>query len=467
MDYTSTVLVTLIVYKLILIGIGFYANKRTSNTEDYFIGGRGLGPWIAAISSAASASSAWTLLGMSGAAYSMGVSAIWIVPAVVLGYCFNWLWLAPKLQAKAEQEKSVTLTELLAKGSGRYTKPILWLCSFCIVFAFTFYIAAQFQAAGNTFASTFDVSMQTSILLGATIILIYTLLGGFWAVSITDTLQGLLMVFASILLPVAALLSIGGPSELWLQMQQSFDSTQLQLAGPYTGWLAIAFVIGLLGIGLGNPGQPHVVNRMMALKNQKAAQQAKAIAIGWSIVVICGMLIVGWCAKVLLAPITNNEQALLDVTNLLFPPIFAGIIIAAILSAIMSTADSQLLVSASAISYDIADNKNNNNSLLYSRLTVVVMCLISMLLALYAPADIFSRVLFAWNALGAAFGPLLIVKLMSKSISGRWAFMAIFSGFSLTVILSLVESAPGDFIERIIPFVVAFSFAWAGRIKGD
>lgn len=463
MDYTTTVLITLIIYKIVLVGIGFYANKKTSNTEEYFIGGRGLGPWVAAISSAASASSAWTLLGMSGAAYSMGLSAIWIVPAVVLGYSFNWLWLAPKLQAKAEQEKSVTLTELLANGSGRFSKPILWLCSFCIVFAFTFYIAAQFQAAGNTFASTFDVSMQYSILLGTTIILIYTLLGGFWAVSITDTLQGLLMAFASILLPVAALLSIGGPNELWLQMQQHFDATQLQIAGPHSGWVAIAFILGLLGIGLGNPGQPHVVNRMMALKDQRAVHQAKIIAIGWAIIVICGMLIVGWCAKVLIAPISNSEHALLDVTNLLFPPVIAGIIIAAILSAIMSTADSQLLVSASAVSYDIANNKNNKHSLLYSRLTVVIMCLISMMLALYAPDDIFSRVLFAWNALGAAFGPLLIVKVMSKSIDGKWAFMAIFSGFSFTVILSLFESAPGDYIERLLPFIMAFGCAWLGR----
>ncbi|MDG1732502.1 MAG: sodium/proline symporter [Thalassotalea sp.] len=465
MDYTTTVLVTLVIYKIVLISIGFYANKKTTSTEDYFIGGRGLGPWVAAISSAASASSAWTLLGMSGAAYAMGLSAIWIVPAVVCGYMFNWMWLAPRLQKKAAEEKSVTLTELLAKGSGTFTKPILWLCSLCIVVAFTFYVAAQFQAAGTTFASTFDVSMESSILLGTTIILIYTLLGGFWAVSITDTLQGALMVLAALVLPIAALFAIGGPSELWQQMHVVYSESQMSLAGEHTGFVALAFVFGLLAIGLGNPGQPHVVNRMMALRDEKSVQQAKLIAVAWAAIVITGMLIVGWAAKVLLEPVANNEQALLEVTNQLFPPVVAGVIIAAILSAIMSTADSQLLVSASAVSYDVAENKNNNNSLLYSRLTVVVMCVISMLIALYAPEDIFSRVLFAWNALGAAFGPLLIVKVMSKSVAGKYAFAAIFVGFFLSVILSLFPSPPGDYLERIVPFVLAFIIAWLGRNK--
>ncbi|NMP16936.1 sodium/proline symporter [Thalassotalea sp. Y01] len=463
MDYTSTVLATLIIYKLVLIGIGFWANKKTDSTEDYFIGGRGLGPWVAAVSSAASASSAWTLLGMSGAAYAMGLSAIWIVPAVVCGYMFNWMWLAPRLQKKAQQQRSVTLTELLASDGKSMQKPIMWLCSLCIVFAFTFYIAAQFQAAGNTFASTFDVSMQNSVFLGTAIIVIYTLLGGFWAVSVTDTLQGLLMAAAGLVLPIAGLIAVGGPSDLWLQMQSAFNDVQLSWTGQHQGLIGLAFIFGLLAIGLGNPGQPHVVNRMMAIRDEKSVQQAKMIAIAWSAIVITGMLIVGWCAKVLLEPLANNEQALLDVTNLLFPPVVAGIIIAAILSAVMSTADSQLLVSASAVSYDMGNNKTQKNSLLISRITVVVMSLISMFIALYAPEDIFSRVLFAWNALGAAFGPLLIVKVMSKSVDGKYAFMAIASGFFIAVGLSFLPSAPGDYIERITPFVVAFIFAWLGR----
>lgn len=465
MTYSTSVLITLIIYKLLLISIGFWSNKRTSNTEDYFIGGRGLGPWVAAISSAASASSAWSLLGMSGAAYVMGFSAIWIAPFIVLGYVFNWLWLAPRLQRMASEKQAVTLSELLADGSGKYSRPILWLSSICIVVAFSFYVAAQFQAAGDTFSSTFDVSMHTSIILGTIIILIYTLLGGFWAVSITDTLQGLLMAFTALLLPFWAVLAVGGFSELWLQMHQNYSPTQMQLTGPYTGWVAVAFVFGLFGIGLGNPGQPHVVNRLMAMKTPQTVKQGRIIAILWATIVYGGMVIVGWSAKVLLASVDNQEQALFQLTNMLFSPVIAGIIIAAILSAIMSTADSQLLVSASAVSFDIAENKNHSSSLLYSRLTVIGISVVSMLIALYAPKDIFSRVLFAWNALGSAFGPLLIVKLMSHSVRGINAFSAIFVGFVLSVILSLFPSPPGDYLERLLPFSLAFIIAFLGRNK--
>ncbi|TLU64597.1 sodium/proline symporter [Thalassotalea litorea] len=468
MDYSTTVLITLIGYKFLLVGIGLWSQKRTNSSEDYFIAGRGLGPWVAAVSSAASASSAWTLLGMSGAAYTMGVSAVWIVPAVVLGYCFNWIWVAPRLQKLADQQQAITLSQLLANGTGRWRKPILYLSSLCIVFSFAFYIAAQFQAAGNTFASTFDVSMQWSVITGAIIILIYTLLGGFWAVSITDTLQGLLMAAAALILPIAGLLTLGGPLELWQQMQLAFTAEQLSITGPYSGLVGLAFIIGLLGIGLGNPGQPHVVNRMMALRDSKAVKQAKVIAIGWSMIVITGMLILGWCAKIIIEPVANGEQALLDFTNQLFPPMIAGIMIAAILSAIMSTADSQLLVSASAISYDIKATDEHSlaqHSLLKSRLTVVIMCLISVIIALFAPEDIFSRVLFAWNALGAAFGPLLIVRLLGRKIAGKAAFASMFIGFFSAVLLSLFDSPPDDYLERIIPFALAFYIAFTGRLK--
>ncbi|MDO6446840.1 sodium/proline symporter [Colwellia sp. 1_MG-2023] len=465
MDYQTTVLVTLIIYKVVLIAIGIWSNKRTTNTDDYFIGGRELGPWVAAISAAASASSAWSLLGMSGAAYLLGLSAIWIVPSVVLGYSLNWLWLAPRIQKKAKQQKSVTLSDFIAQGRS-HSKAILWLCSLCIVFSFAFYIAAQFQAAGNMFSDTFEMSSNNSIILGTLIILIYTLLGGFWAVSITDTLQGLLMVATAIMLPTAAIYVIGGPIELWQQMQLAFNETQLTWFGEYQGIYALFFVLGTFGIGLGNPGQPHVVNRLMALKDEKAVRQGKYIGIGWSVIIFISMLLVGWSAKVLLASPVTGEQALVTLSQQVFHPVLAGIVVAATLSAIMSTADSQLLVSASAISYDVSSQKSRQN-LVLSRFTVIAMCGVAMCLAIFAPEDIFTRVLFAWNALGAAFGPVVIIILMGRIISGKFTFLAIFIGFFSTVIFSFFPAPPGDVIERILPFVFAFIVAWIGSSKDN
>ncbi|WP_371189336.1 sodium/proline symporter [Thalassotalea maritima] len=463
MSYSDTVLTTIIIYKLVLIGIGLWANKRTHNTEDYFIAGHQLGPWVAAISSAASASSAWTLLGMSGAAYVMGLSAIWIVPAVVCGYLFNWLWLAPRLQDQNQKHKAITLTEFIANNITGNTRHIIVVCSFCIVFAFTFYIAAQFQAAGTTFASTFDISMPEAVITGTAIILFYTLLGGFWAVSITDTMQGLLMALAALIVPVAALITVGGPSELWLQMQTAFSEQQLSFSGAHSGFIGLAFIAGLLAIGLGNPGQPHVVNRMMAIGDKKAVRQATIIAVTWAAIVITGMLIVGWCARVLIDPVSNNEEALLILTNQLFPPVIAGVIIAAILSAVMSTADSQLLVSSAAVCCDLTTDKKHKQKLNNARWTVVFMCLLSMLIALYAPEDIFSRVLFAWNALGAAFGPILIIILIGHKIDARYALASISCGFGFAVALSYLPSTPGDYIERTVPFLSALFIAWLGR----
>jgi len=462
MDRESVVLLTLIFYKILLIGVGFWASKRTKSSEDFFIGGKTLGPWVAATSSSASASSAWSLLGVSGAAYTMGLSAVWLFPAVVLGYAFNWLWLAPRIRRYGNEQKAITLTELLAGQSG-HAKYIVYACTFIIVFSFAFYIAAQFQAAGGTFASTFDMSSSKAVTLGTLIILVYTLLGGFWAVSITDTIQGLLMAITAIILPFFALIAVGGYGELFSQLAGQLTDSQWSLTGAHSGWLGGAFIVGLLGIGLGNAGQPHVVNRFMAIKDEKSVQVGRYIGIAWPIIVIGGMLTLGWCARLLLTSVGDNEQVLFSVTNLLFHPIVAGIFVAAVLSAIMSTADSQLLVSASSLSYDLKLKGSEKKQLLISRLTVVVMCAISLVIALYAPEAIFSRVLFAWAALGSAFGPLLIVLLMGYQVKGIYRLLAILSGFGLTIYFNWQANSPGDILERVLPFVLAFIVAFIGR----
>lgn len=464
MSRETVILITLLAYKLVLIGIGFWASRRTSSTEDFFIGGKTLGPWVAAVSSSASASSAWSLLGVSGAAYMLGMSALLLFPAVVGGYVFNWLWLAPRIRELGNHTNAITLTELLA-GKSPWTRAIAIASSMTIVFSFAFYIAAQFQAAGGTFSSSFGMSIESAMLTGTVIILIYTMLGGFWAVSVTDTLQGLLMAVVAIILPLAALWEVGGPNALLTSLSVVFNAEQLSLSGSFYGWAGFAFVVGMLGIGLGNPGQPHVVNRFMAIRDDRAMGLGKVIGIAWPSIVYGGMLLLGLCARVLIPVSADNEQVLFEVTNLLFHPIAAGVIVAAVLSAIMSTADSQLLVAASSLSYDLKQQTDAKKGLLISRLTVVVMCVVSLSIALFAPEAIFTRVLFAWAAIGAAFGPLLIVLLLGYQVKGQYRFLAILTGFSLTVIFSWMENTPGDIVERLVPFALAFVIAWIGREK--
>jgi len=463
MDRTTSVLATLVFYNLILIGVGLWARGRNRSVEDYFLAGRGLGPWVAAISASASSSSAWTLLGVSGAAYAWGLPALWLFPATVGGFFLNWYWVAPRLQRLASAEGAVTLSEVLAPASinnGRQL--ILRIAAIIVVFCFTFYIASQFEAAGKAFESVFGISKQYSIMIGAGIVLLYTLLGGFWAVSVTDSVQGVLMAVAALVLPIVALTSVGGFATL------SNGLAAIGYVGSPIGTSALVsgfFVLGLFGIGVGYPGQPHVVNRFMALKDDRALRQGRIIALGWATIVYAGMLLLGLCARVLFSDLGDAEQVLFHVASELLPPVIAGVMLAAVLSAIMSTADSQLLVAASAISYDWNLASGRANSLATTRTTVVVVLIMATLLALLWRSDIFSRVLFAWSAAGSAFGPILIMRLLGRSISFHSTLAAMLTGFGLTVLISAFPNTPGDVAERLLPFILAISIAASGSKK--
>ena len=414
MSGTTSVFLTLVCYNAILIGVGLWAKGRNENVADFYLGGRGLGPWIAAISASASSSSAWTLLGVSGAAYAWGLPALWLFPVTVGGFLINWIWVAPRLKNLAREEGAVTLSAVIAPIElGESRRLVLRVAAVIIVFCFIFYVASQFEAAGKAFESTFALSKQTSILIGAAIVLAYTLLGGFWAVSVTDSVQGVLMFFAAIVLPAVALTAVGGLDALITGLT-SMGSTGSPTAS-LSVLMTVFFVLGLFGITIGYPGQPHVVNRFMALKDDKSLRQGRVIAMTWAVIVYAGMLLVGFSARVLFSDLGDSEQVLFRVAGDLLPPVVAGVMLAAVLSAIMSTADSQLLVASSAISYDwnLADGKIDGG-LGKSRITVVVVLILATILALVWRADIFSRVLFAWSSLGSAFGPILILRLMGK-----------------------------------------------------
>lgn len=390
MNQQAYLLLTLVAYLVVMIALGLYGRSQTRDSEDFYLAGRRLGPWVAAISASASSSSAWTLLGVSGAA------------------------------------------------------------SLIIFFSFIFYVAAQFQGAGNTFAAAFEVPRTGAVLLGVTIVLIYTLLGGFWAVSLTDTLQGLLMAGTAVALPWAALAAVGGPTALWQALPGGFM--------PSPALVGLLFVAGTLGIGLGYPGQPHVVNRFMALRDDQALRQARMIAISWSVLVYTGMVLLGLCARVLLAS-GEGEQVFFLLLNDLFPPVVAGVMLAAVLSAIMSTADSQLLVAAASATHDLGVRRKE---LGLHRLAVASICLAATVLALYLPQSIFARVLFAWHALGSAFGPLLLVRLLRGPVAPGHALAAMLSGFTLTVFLHWFPDTPGDALERLLPFAIALAIVWRG-----
>lgn len=461
MSETSLVVATLVAYNAALIGVGLWARSRNNSVEDFYLAGRRLGPWVAAISASASSSSAWTLLGVSGAAYAWGLPALWLFPATFCGFLVNWLWIAPRLSALARREDALTLSAVLAPATlGSMRSLILRIAAAIIVFSFVFYIASQFEAAGKAFESTFGLSKSNSILLGAAVVLAYTLLGGFWAVSVTDTVQGLLMVVAAVIMPAAALWAVGGIAAM-IDGLAALGGPSIP-AGQFSGLTGLFFVLGMFGITIGYPGQPHVVNRYMALRDDESLRRGRIIALVWAALVYTGMLVLGLCARVLFENLPDSEQVLFETGRALLPAVVAGIILAAVLSAIMSTADSQLLVASSSIAHDWGlASGGRAGSLTRSRVTVVVVLVLATILALAWRADIFSRVLFAWSSLGSAFGPILIMRLAGRSLSGKGTLSAMLAGFAGTLVLSWLPDAPGDSAERILPFLLALAIAAA------
>jgi sodium/proline symporter len=464
MSHEQIVLITLVVYKLALVGIGLATKGRTHDGLDFFLGGRQLGPTVAAVSSAASSSSAWTLLGVSGAAYGWGLGALWLFPACVGGFVINWYLVAPGMQRLSHQTGAVTVTELLAGPVGRAGRQaIIVLASVIILLSLGAYVASQFQGAGKAFSETFGLSMTGSIVLGAAVVMLYTMLGGFWAVSVTDTLQGLLMATASVVIPIAALMAVGGPAGLVAGLQQVPVDGYLSLTRGWPWTVGIGFILGVLGIGLGYPGQPHVVNRFMALKLGDATmRRARMIGITWAVLVYAGMLLLGLAGRVLFPDLSDPEVVLITAANSLLPAVAAGIVIAAVLSAIMSTADSQLLVAASSLTHDLGIGGRSAWGLLArARVVVVLLGVGAAVAALYGSQEIFSRVLFAWAAMGAAFGPLLLVTIWRGPVGARATLAAMAIGFSLSIAAYYLPAHAwkGTF-ERVVPVVIALLIAW-------
>ena len=465
-----------------LIGIGFWASRRVHNQADFLLGGRNLGPWVAGLSYAASTSSAWVLLGFSGFMFIYGVSALWMLPGIWGGYIVMWVWFGPRIRTESSCNSWVTPTDFLCANLDSEAKSrIAALSALLIAFCFIFYIAAQLDAAATAFITNFEMNAAISLLLGAGIVLFYCLLGGFWAASITDSLQAVVMLLAAIVVPALAVVEAGGPGRLLASVRQ-MDSAFGYWSGGHTGFALVGFVLGLAGIGLGTLGQPHLLARLMAVRGDRELKAGFIVAMTWAVVVYSGMASLALAARSLALTPASGEQIFYLLAEQLLPPVLAGIVIAAILSAVMSTVDSLLLAAAAAVSHDLGLSRRFAvGEVWVSRIVMTLIVIAAVILALMLPDSIFNRVLFAWNALGAAFGPLIIARVLGREPAAAARFWSIVCGFGLTVLfysygtvspttnaaglgqaLSMLANLPGDPFERVVPFIppLLIVFLW-------
>ncbi len=464
-EETLTVSITFGVYIIGMLALGLIAYMRTQNLSDYILGGRNLGPIPSALSAGASDMSGWLLMGLPGFAYAAGLEAIWIAVGLLLGTYFNWLLVARRLRNYSHAANdSLTIPSFLENRFRDNSRLLRVIAAFFILLFFLFYTSSGLVAGGKLFETVFGMPYQIAVIVGTIAVVSYTLFGGFLAVSWTDVIQGLLMLAALLLVPVLAISSdtVGG----WDAMTSSMGAEGAGMLGLFTdaegealGFIAI---VSLLAWGLGYFGQPHVLARFKAISSEDRVPYARRVAVSWSGLTLLGALFVGFAAIGFFegAPLDDGERAFMMLVDALFHPVIAGVLLAAILAAVMSTADSQLLVSSSALAEDFYKGffrKDAESAELVNvgRAAVVVIAIIACVIALDDESMVLDLVAYAWAGFGAAFGPVILLSLYWRDMNRNGALAGVLVGGITVVVWDLLSGGLFDMYEIVPGFLFA------------
>ncbi len=444
----QTIAIGFAVYLLLILVVGIVTARYNKTLPDFLLAGRRLGPWIVALSERASGQSGWLILGLTGLAYATGLGdpsgtklqpALWASIGGCSGVALSWILIAEKLRKETEQLGALTLPRYFELKFRGHDLAIRFVTTAIIVFCFIFYIAAQFDAAGKSLEQTFGFPHFTGILLGASIMVFYTLMGGFFAVAWTDFFQGIIMLVTLVVLPLVALAQIGGIGGL-VDKVSSIDPEYLTLFGGRRGWPLLSGVLSGLGIGLGYLGQPHVLIRYMSIRSVSDVGKAKSVAIVYAILTYGGAVLMGIVALAYfgVGHFADPEKMMPGLATAIFPAWFAGILICGALAAMMSTADSQLLVTTSSVTEDIYHQSINPRAsqsqlVFLSRMVTFVIGVAAISLA-QLPSSIFDKVLFAWGGLGAALGPPLVFSLWWRRTTRNGVLVGMILGFFTVIV---------------------------------
>ena len=470
MTHDLTIINTFVLYIGLMMAIGVYYYRRTRNMSDYFLGNRKLGAWVTSLSAEASDMSGWMLMGVPGFAYLAGLNAGWIAVGIAIGTWANWHWVAARLRKYTElADNALTLPEFLQNRYHDTSNLLRIVPAIFILIFFVIYSSSGFVSAGRLFETVFGIPYEYAIFIGAGSVVFYTLVGGFLAVSRTDFIQGVMMFFAILVVPITGAMANGGFAAT-LDTIRSIDASLLNPLQKVDG-STITFIelLSLLAWGLGYFGQPHILVRFMAIRTSGEVRQATHIAMTWVVLSLAAAVAVGLVGRVYLTtPLegTASETVFLVMTNELFPPIAAGLILSAVLAAIMSTASSQLLVAASAFAQDfyrtlLRKDAEQTELVWISRASVLVIASLAVYLGLNPNSFILDMVSYAWAGFGAAFGPAILMSLYWKRTTRDGIIAGIIVG-GVTVLvwkqfafLGLYEIVPGFFLSLLVIYVVS------------
>ncbi|MFP4212872.1 MAG: sodium/proline symporter PutP [Desulfohalobiaceae bacterium] len=455
-------LTSFIIYLIVMMSIGLFFYFRTRNLSDYILGGRKLRPSVAALSAGASDMSGWLLLGLPGALYAGGMSNIWIAIGLSVGAYLNWQFVAKRLRRFTEMANdSITLPDYLENRFQDQTKVLRVISAIVILVFFTIYVSSGLVGGAILFEDTFGLNYQLALWVGTLVIVAYTFLGGFLAVSLTDFIQGTLMFLALLLVPMVVI-SVSGSWSSMVSETAAVDESHLN---AFSGMTFLG-IVSLLAWGLGYFGQPHILARFMAIRSTRDVPVARLVGMTWMVLALFGAIFTGFAGIAYFAdaPLENSETVFIALTQALFNPWVAGVLLAAILSAIMSTVDSQLLVCSSAIAEDfyrqILRKEARPQELVWiGRVSVVILALIAASMASNPDSKVLDLVAYAWGGFGAAFGPIVILSLFWKRLTRNGVLAGMIVGAVTVIVWKNLTGGLFDLYEILPGFILCAAAA--------
>ncbi len=487
MEGTLQIMFAMIVYMALVVVIGVvFAKRANKNSGEFFLGGRSLGPWVTAMSAEASDMSGWLLMGLPGVAYWCGIAdAAWTAIGLAVGTYFNWLIVSKRLRCYSEKAKAITLPEYFSNRFHENKKVIMSIAAVFILIFFTVYAASCFVTCGKLFSTLFDMPYVSMMIVGAIFVLLYTILGGFLAESVSDFMQAIVMIIALVGVVVVGVVTAGGFGEI-VDNAKSIPGFLdfFGIASPVTvdgiqqvengkplfgeaGSYGFLTILSTTAWGLGYFGMPQVLLRFMAIRDKKELTRSRRIASVWVVISLAVAVFIGVVGRVLYPTALQNnvdaENVFILLSTKLLPPLIAGFVMAGILAATISSSDSYLLIAASALAKNIFQgvckkNATDKQVMLVSRITLLVIAVIAILISLDEKSVIFTIVSFAWAGFGATFGPLMLLSLFWKRITRAGAVAGMLSGGIMVFVWKLVIRPFGgvlDIYELLPAFLIS------------